>query len=1540
MLHSPRTLILASLIALGASCPGVSALEVASRSWLRVEPAGTSVQLHLAQQGRDTAAAPALPADPVILVETRLSRLSLRDRTGRELPLEMHEIARTRTGRRVAIHLQADWLRQGLVLQESGEVLARPVARDSQGETDWAPHHLVRIRVDHDGFHAIGWQDLRDQLGSAGLADLPDPRLCSLVHDGVPQPIRITGEDDGRWDPGDRIEFHAQVSLQQDPGLGPDSRLNPYSDTEVYFLVSNGQPGYRMGQESGEVVETDPALYRTPLSFYHTEHYEQDLFHSQLGYVDNESQPDHFFWETNLRAGQLRSVDFHAPGLNTRSTQPVSLVLCLRGGSAPSTGDQPYYQRVQAYVNGSGSQVLDIGGEGDWINQELKVLEFGEEAFPSHTDFREDNVLTIAGVDLPPAGEFSNAMLNWFDVTYQRYYQAENDCLEFSVDSEYNNQLIYFNLTGFSSDRIQVYKLGQSRVNNLLIRPDTGGWRVAFQDVPAPGDRYLAIAEDAMDTPLSLELVEYHDLANTAIASDYLVIMADSLHRSGGESMLDPLLPQWSRIGAVRVISDAWIYDEFGDGRFSPFAIRDFLTYLELASSAPPSHVLLLGDGALTQRDAGRLGRPLLPVRFQQVYRWGAASTDDWYVAAENGISDGALLTRWPVNSLEQLANMVDKCLSYDEAEAGAWNNTIFLISADRQSEGDIFIRQREELIRQNVPADYFLRRLDVGFNDSRYNGLTSELRRIFDQGVVMANYFGHGGGAVWYDFNLLRSEDVITFDNAATLPLVTNTTCHIASIELEDALGKALLNSGPMGAIGVLGSSGLSFFQASMELLKLYYDYQLSNPDYEVSRALRLAEDQFRIDRLYNSSDSLNAEIAQTVITLTQYLGDPAQMLRLPRTLDVSLQGGASIQAGETLAFSGVSDLPDQPGRLEFYSATDHPQLTGQDFVEGVVHHDFSTDAAGNWQLQVPAPGDLYQSGLWGSARLLVGNDRTRHAGVRFFYADSLQQVWLSDALLEPEFPHEGEPIALWITAASPDPIDSLIAEVRSWAPGGDSSDVSRRMLPQDGAPTRFASQQDIGPFENGTRLRVLYVVHSAGESVTSNPTFFEVAPRLALVSSDWLGYGEDLGGKARLRLNNRGRGAADSLRIELRDAQGDALQSWWVPGLAAGESRDEDLALDHGLLGARLNLVVDPEGLVSDSDLAQSWELLADPLFVFDHGPDVAVVREVAPGLVLQFAHEPAPGCTEISLAHKAGLTSSTGPQPDLVEATPLLAFRRLGQGSLPTWNLEYSVSGSDTLGARELNAFVLDPLTGVAVREGAGNLTVSSLSGGLRIGFAAAGAGAILGRLSDGEPPIAEVSVQDQLFADGDHVPAQPVFGWLISDRNGIASASLTLSLDQVELDSDAITLQSTGDNGGLLVQVSPDFRDQPASSHQFVLEVADAAGNLLQKTTSFRVAGDFGLAYLGNYPNPFDRDTRFIYSLSGVADAVEVRIYTVSGRKVRTLRRGGPVINYDEIFWDGRDEEGDLVANGVYFYRFIARGDQGEISRLGKMARIKR
>lgn len=72
---------------------------------------------------------------------------------------------------------------------------------------------------------------------------------------------------------------------------------------------------------------------------------------------------------------------------------------------------------------------------------------------------------------------------------------------------------------------------------------------------------------------------------------------------------------------------------------------------------------------------------------------------------------------------------------------------------------------------------------------------------------------------------------------------------------------------------------------------------------------------------------------------------------------------------------------------------------------------------------------------------------------------------------------------------------------------------------------------------------------------------------------------------------------------------------------------------------------------------------------------------------------------------------------------------------------------------------------------------------------------------------------------------------------------------------------------------------------------------------------------------NYPNPFVSQTRFRFDLPE-QDWVTFEIYDLLGRKVKTLLNDAGLSRgtHNWLIWDGKDDNGNYVSSGVYFYRF--------------------
>ena len=80
---------------------------------------------------------------------------------------------------------------------------------------------------------------------------------------------------------------------------------------------------------------------------------------------------------------------------------------------------------------------------------------------------------------------------------------------------------------------------------------------------------------------------------------------------------------------------------------------------------------------------------------------------------------------------------------------------------------------------------------------------------------------------------------------------------------------------------------------------------------------------------------------------------------------------------------------------------------------------------------------------------------------------------------------------------------------------------------------------------------------------------------------------------------------------------------------------------------------------------------------------------------------------------------------------------------------------------------------------------------------------------------------------------------------------------------------------------------------------------------------------------NYPNPFNTGTSIRVALPANSD-IELAVYDIAGQKVTTLMSGTRQGGIHTVYWDGLDDEGRVVASGIYFYR-LRDGESLRISR---------
>ncbi|MBL0176761.1 MAG: hypothetical protein IPP94_16125 [Ignavibacteria bacterium] len=196
------------------------------------------------------------------------------------------------------------------------------------------------------------------------------------------------------------------------------------------------------------------------------------------------------------------------------------------------------------------------------------------------------------------------------------------------------------------------------------------------------------------------------------------------------------------------------------------------------------------------------------------------------------------------------------------------------------------------------------------------------------------------------------------------------------------------------------------------------------------------------------------------------------------------------------------------------------------------------------------------------------------------------------------------------------------------------------------------------------------------------------------------------------------------------------------------------------------------------------------------------------------------------------------------------------------------------------------------------------------------------------------------------EGDYIRPTPLVTMTLSDASPLKvtnPANFSITLDDSTVSTAGLQFTPMTSTVPALLQWTPALE---TGEHVFRFNARDASGNpALSEDLIVRVLVDLDgkILDLTNYPNPFADATAFVFTLTGSEppDVVEVKLYTVTGRLIRRLAAGREQlrIGLNMLRWDGRDEDGDLPGNGVYFYKFITRSPTGVTETLGKIAKLK-
>ena len=135
---------------------------------------------------------------------------------------------------------------------------------------------------------------------------------------------------------------------------------------------------------------------------------------------------------------------------------------------------------------------------------------------------------------------------------------------------------------------------------------------------------------------------------------------------------------------------------------------------------------------------------------------------------------------------------------------------------------------------------------------------------------------------------------------------------------------------------------------------------------------------------------------------------------------------------------------------------------------------------------------------------------------------------------------------------------------------------------------------------------------------------------------------------------------------------------------------------------------------------------------------------------------------------------------------------------------------------------------------------------------------------------------------------------------------------------------------------------------SGEHSVTVSAFDVFDNSSNASATFDIESSqqLSLSDVYNYPDPFTSSTAFTFRRTAVGGAgepvnVKIKIFTLSGRLIKTILSYGQTETFVKIDWDGLDADGSRLANGVYLYKVIVSTIDGSQTSeaIGKMAVVR-
>lgn len=758
---------------------------------------------------------------------------------------------------------------------------------------DW-----YKIGLTETGIYRLTYNDLRD-LG-LNLSNL-DPRTIRIYHNGggvlpelnavarhddlVEIPIFVSGESDGSFDQNDYILFYGRGPLywKYNPQrLAYEHTPNPYDDYSYAFVVTgqgNGKRISSMNSPSGSANEIVSEFLDYQL--YEAKEY-------------NLNGTGRTYYGDIMDGTSTKNYSFNFP--NAITSRCLYLSSSLAGRNYAAASYEVYVDDVKLATYSIGTTTPNwytfansVGGwaaaypKGETVNVRLRHVATASSTSVGYVDYLALNVWRGMG--------FTGSQM-----------------LFRNPEADDNNKVYEYRLSG-ASQQVQVWDVSDP-VSPTIVNGQLNGTQLSFKVPGNQDNEFVAFNGNSYCTAKTFGRIENQNLHGIRNV-DYVILtypdfISQAERLKSIHAQLDPDLN-------IFITTPEMVYNEFSCGAKDVTAIRDFCRMLYLDSSMEHriKYLLLLGDCSYDYKNRNGV------VDFVPAYESVASLdmqttyvTDDYfgYMDENEGSLFGSKpdigIGRFPVSTLEQATQMVDKIERYiakDASTMNPWRNAFTFFCDDEES----FVNTTERLVKRLDTVggeDVVVDKIYLGAyqQQSSPNGeicpeMNAAIDNRMEKGTLVLTYIGHGGEVQLAEEKILQRKDVDSWRNAPMYPLMITGTCEFSRYDDHErtSLGEyAFLN--PYGGMVAMfttsrvtqGPDNEKFITGVLDKL-----FRVNGSEY------------YRLGDVYRMAKSYGSIFEKRYV----FFGDPALRLTYPKWKVETVRMSDTISALQPVEIEGV---------------------------------------------------------------------------------------------------------------------------------------------------------------------------------------------------------------------------------------------------------------------------------------------------------------------------------------------------------------------------------------------------------------------------------------------------------------------------------------------------------------------------------------------------------------------------------------------------------------------------------------------------------